>query len=96
MDERRDENLPVLADVRPIEREPEPGTLTVSASPAVQAAAVAATTFVAGAAAVMAVKRHQSRKLVRRRRRARKHGSELVQVVASRSFLVDVSVVDRG
>lgn len=91
-----DERLPVLADVRPIEREEQPGTLTLSASPAVQAAAVAATTFVAGAAAVMAVKRHNNRKLVRRRRKARKAGADLVQVVATRSFLVDVSLVDRS
>lgn len=62
-------------------------------SPAVQAAAVAATGLVAGAATVAAVRRVRTRGLpsVRRSRRARKPAA----IVASRSFLVDVHLLDR-
>jgi len=59
---------------------------------AAQAAAVAATTFVAGAAAVAAVRSRKVRKIARQRRRDR---ARLGKVVASRSFLVDVHVLNR-
>lgn len=76
--------------------------------PAVQAAAVAATGFVAGAAAAGLVRRRRRRReLVRsgglRRRaavRGRRSGSggvgELVQIVGSRSLLVDVHLLGGG
>jgi hypothetical protein len=54
-----------------------------------QAAAVAATGFVAGAATIAVARVAQGH---RRKRRARKRG-ELVKVVASRSFLVDVHLL---
>ena len=56
--------------------------------PAAQAAAVAATGFAAGMVTVAAVKRRRIRKAARRR-------SPLGKVVASRSFLVDVHMLDR-
>ncbi len=55
-----------------------------------QAAAVAATTFVAGAGLAALIRRRPVRAL-RRRRRSRHHG---LPVVATRSFLVDVHVLD--
>jgi hypothetical protein len=54
-----------------------------------QAAAVAATGFVAGAATIAAVRVARVR---HRRRRARKR-NQLVSVVATRSFLVDVHLL---
>ena len=75
-------------------------------APAVQAAAVAATSFVAGAAAVGLVQRRRHRRdLVRAgaRRRLGRGGSgrggaprsagELLQIVGSRSLLVDVHLL---
>jgi hypothetical protein len=71
--------------------------------PAVQAAAVAAGGFVAGAAVVGLVQRRQRRAAVlakgRRTRglgrggRAAQVGGELVQIVSSRSLLVDVHLL---
>ena len=72
--------------------------------PAVQAAAVAATGFVAGAAAAGLVRRRRTRReLVRsgsRRRvgaggrgRGGRAGGELLQIVGSRSLLVDVHLL---
>ncbi len=57
---------------------------------AAQAAAVAATTFVAGAGLAAVVRGRRSRKLSRRLTRRRKD----LPIVASRSFLVDVHVLD--
>ena len=57
---------------------------------AAQAAAVAATTFVAGAGLAAVVRGRKSRKLSRRLGRRRKD----LPIVASRSFLVDVHVLD--
>lgn len=69
--------------------------------PAVQAVAVAATGFVAGAAVVGLVGRHQRRALsqgastARRlgRGRGRDRGPEVLQVVHTRSLLVDVHLL---
>lgn len=65
--------------------------------PAVQAAAVAAGGFVAGAAVVGLVHRRQQRSAVlsRGRRSGRRGGKagELVQIVGSRSFLLDVHLL---
>ena len=96
----RDDLLPVLAEVRPIEREdPVGGELDRPlASPAVQAATVAATGFVAGVATVALVRRHAARKAnpaLRRRRRGKRRGSEVGEVLASRSFLVDIHLLNR-
>jgi hypothetical protein len=57
---------------------------------AAQAAAVAATTFVAGAGLAAVVRGRKSRKLSRGLGRRRKD----LPIVASRSFLVDVHVLD--
>ncbi len=57
---------------------------------AAQAAAVAATTFVAGAGLAAVVRGRRSRKLPGGLRRRRKD----LPIVASRSFLVDVHVLD--
>jgi hypothetical protein len=55
-----------------------------------QAAAIAATGFVAGAATVAAVVRVARGRSAKRQTRK---GNQLVQVVASRSFLVDVHLL---
>jgi hypothetical protein len=57
---------------------------------AAQAAAVAATTFVAGAGLAAVVRGRRSRKLSRRLGRRRKD----LPIVATRSFLVDVHMLD--
>jgi hypothetical protein len=60
----------------------------------VQAAAVAATGFVAGAATVAVLHRRRTRRAVRESRRSRaRRGVELLPVVGSRSFLVDVHLL---
>jgi hypothetical protein len=66
--------------------------------PAVQAAAVAATGFVAGAATLAAISRHvssRSRSPVKRRRK-RDVGPEMLSVLGTRSFLLDVHLLGRG
>lgn len=80
------EGLPVLAEVRTIER------ATPAVLPAVQAAAVAATGFVAGAATVVLVKRHSARKLARQRSGPRR-AVDMLPIVGSRTFLVDVHLL---
>jgi hypothetical protein len=81
--------VPVLADSRAVE--------PLAARPAIQAAAVAATSFVAGAATVAVIRRRGARRALRRarRRRAPRTG-EVLEIVSSRSFLVDVHLVNRG
>jgi hypothetical protein len=65
----------------------------VPAGPVVrQAAAVAVTGFAAGAATVAVVRRHRAKKAVRARRNARK---AIGEVRASRSFLVDIHLLNR-
>jgi hypothetical protein len=66
--------------------------LVVAGPVAVQAAAVAVTGFAAGAATVAVVRRHRARKQVRSRRKDRK---ALGEVRASRSFLVDIHLLNR-
>ena len=56
-----------------------------------QAAAVAATTFVAGAGLAAVIRHRPFRGAIRRRRRKGHHG---LPVLATRTFLVDVHVVD--
>jgi len=81
------DGLPVVAEVRTIERS-SPAPL-----PAVQVAAVAATGFVAGAATVALVKRRAARKLVRNSRGGSRRAVDMLPIAASRSFLVDVHVL---
>jgi hypothetical protein len=81
------EEVVVAAEVR------EVTVAAVSAPlPAVQAAAVAATSFVAGAATLALAKRHTAKKAARRRP---KNPRDLLPVVGSRSFLVDVHLLSR-
>jgi hypothetical protein len=77
------EAVPVLAEVRPIERSP-------ANLPAVQAAAAAATGFVAGAATIALVKR---RRLVRAQRNGSRRPVDMLPIVGSRTFLVDVHLI---
>ena len=84
------DGLPVLAEVRTIERA-APASL-----PAVQAAAVAATGFVAGAATVALVKRRSARKLAKNGRGGgSRRAVDMLPIAASRSFLVDVHVLGK-
>jgi hypothetical protein len=84
------DELPAVAEVRALE------PARPAASPAVQAAAVAATGFVAGAATV-AIARRRARRAAApaRRRRSRSRVAEIGEVVASRSFLVDIHLLNR-
>jgi hypothetical protein len=81
--------LPVLAEVRPIER------FQAAGLPAVQVAAAAATGFVAGAATVALVKRRSARKLARTQRYGPRRPVDMLPVLASRTFLVDVHLLAR-
>jgi hypothetical protein len=81
------EGLPVLAEVRPVER------VGAAGLPAVQAAAAAATGFVAGAATVALVKRRSARKLARAQRSVPRRPVDMLPVLASRTFLVDVHLL---
>jgi hypothetical protein len=83
------DGLPVLAEVRTVER------AAPAALPAVQVAAVAATGFVAGAATVALVKRRAARKLIRSSRSGSRRAADLLPIAASRSFLVDVHVIGK-
>jgi hypothetical protein len=81
------DGLPVLAEVRTVER------AAPAALPAVQVAAVAATGFVAGAATVALVKRRAAKKIVRNGRGGSRRPADLLPIAATRSFLVDVHVI---
>jgi len=83
------DGLPVLAEVRTVER-PSPASL-----PAVQAAAAAATGFVAGAATIALIKRRAARKVVRNGKSGPRRAADLLPITASRSFLVDVHVIGK-
>jgi hypothetical protein len=100
------DTLPVLAqDASVVDGFPYSGELSrPSAMPAVQAAAVAAGGFVAGAAVVGLVTRRRHRaatlakarsrsRLGRRRASAAGAGEQLVQIVGSRSLLLDVHLL---
>lgn len=95
--------LPV-PDVPRAEQEPPPpggptpaplsraGAIVAANPAAVQAAAVAVTGFAAGAVTVAAVRRRRLRKVTKANRKRRKAFGE---IRASRSFLVDVHLLDR-
>jgi hypothetical protein len=81
------DGVPVLAEVRALER-------TAPASlPAVQAAAAAGAGFVAGAATIALVRRRAARKAARQVRGGTRRTADLLPIVATRSFLVDVHVI---
>jgi hypothetical protein len=82
------DGLPVLAEVRTIER------ISPASLPAVQAAAAAATGFVAGAATLALVKRRSARKLARARSGPRR-AVDMLPIVGSRTFLVDVHLIGK-
>ena len=79
--------VPVLAESREL--------APFAARPVIQAAAVAATGFVAGAATIAVMRRRGARKALRRRKRTSRP-AEVLEIVSSRSFLVDVHLVNRG
>jgi len=83
------DGLPVLAEVRTIER-PSHASL-----PAVQAAAAAATGFVAGAATIALIRRRSARKTTRNGKNGSRRVADLLPITASRSFLVDVHVIGK-
>lgn len=83
------DGLPVLAEVRTVER---PASASL---PAVQAAAAAATGFVAGAATIALIKRRTARKLVRNGKTGPRRAADMLPIVGSRSFLVDVHVIGK-
>jgi hypothetical protein len=63
--------------------------------PAVQAVAAAATGFVAGAATIALVKRHNSRKPARVAKTAPRRAVEMLPIVGSRTFLVDIHLIGK-
>ena len=79
------DGVPVLSEVRAIE------SAAPSLLPAVQVAAVAATGFIAGAATLAVVKRRSARRLARARQQRR--AVDMLPIVGSRSFLVDVHLI---
>jgi|SRR5450755_321502 len=81
------DGLPVLAELRPIER-----VIPVSL-PAVQAAAAAATGFFAGAATLALVRRRSARKFAQARRSNSRRTVDMLPIVGSRTFLVDVHLI---
>lgn len=85
--------LPVLAPALPA-----PALATRSVAPAVQAAAVAAGGFVAGAVVVGVLGRGRRRiaagRQAPRLRRVKRSGGDVMQIVASRSLLVDVHLLE--
>ena len=83
------DGFPVLTEVRTVER------VSPASLPAVQAAAAAATGFVAGAATVALVKRRHARKLARTGRGGPRRAVDMLPIVGSRSFLVDVHVIGK-
>jgi hypothetical protein len=78
------EGLPVLAEVRTVERGSRPGL------PAAQAAAAAATGFVAGVATLALVKRHTARRVSRKSHR---RPADLLPIAGTRTFLIDVHLI---
>jgi hypothetical protein len=78
------DGVPVLAEARPV-------AATHAPLLAVQAAAVAATGFVAGAATLALVRRHSARKLARRS--VPRRAVDMLPIVGSRTFLVDVHLL---
>ncbi len=76
----------VVAEVRPLHPVP-------TVMPSVQAAAAAATGFVAGAATLALLHRHSARKLARAQRSAPRRAVDMLPIVGTRTFLVDVHLI---
>jgi hypothetical protein len=77
---------------------PEPVAVPATrpgAEVAVQAAAVAGASFVAGAGMVALLKNRKARKAALRLARGRRRRKGRIEVLGTRSFLVDVHFVDR-
>jgi hypothetical protein len=93
--DQRMEEAEEVVDGVPVLREeaPVPATRPSAAPVAVQAAAVAGASFVAGAGIVALVKGRRARKSAFKLGRGRK--AQKLEIVGSRSFLVDVHVLDR-
>lgn len=83
------DGLPVLAEVRPLE------TASYVSLPTVQAAAMAATGFVAGAATFALVRRYSAHRLARSRRLTTRRPIDMLPIVGSRTFLVDVHLIGK-
>lgn len=80
------DGLPVLNEVRAIER------VSPASLPAVQTAAAVATGFVAGAATIALARRRTARRLARSSAGSRRAVSGMT-IVGTRSFLVDVHLI---
>ncbi len=94
--------LPVVTDSEvglPATPEPPPSALELAAAHPLQTVAVAAGGFVAGVAVVSLVRRRRQRRALAARRLRPRRGAaagpvgELVQIVGSRSLLVDVHLL---
>lgn len=84
------DGLPVLAEVRPVEAVGAPAPAALATR---QVAAVAASGFVAGAATVALVRLHAQRKQARVQRSVPRRAIDMLPVVGSRTFLVDVHLL---
>jgi len=83
------DGLPVLAEVRPIEQRVAAGL------PMAQAAAAAATGFLAGAAAIALLRWLGARKPALPARGAPRRAAELLPVVGTRTFLIDIHLIGK-
>jgi hypothetical protein len=91
--------LPALAtELVPVARRSRGLVRSERSVPAALLPAVAAGSFAAGAAAVGLVRRRRPRasSAVGRRPRGRRGGSERLQIVGTRSLLLDVHLIGRG
>jgi hypothetical protein len=89
---------PEVVDGLPVLHEPAPVPAARPPAPvAVQAAAVAGASFVAGAGMVALMKNRKARKAALRFARGggRRRKGQRLDVIGTRSFLVDVHFVDR-
>src|SRR3954447_23887319 len=85
------EGIPVLAEAAPV-----PAPRAAATEVAVQAAAVAGASFVAGAGVVALLKSRKARRsALRLARGAGRRRKGRIEVVGTRSFLVDVHFVER-
>jgi hypothetical protein len=86
LDEETVDGLPVLSEVRTIE------PISSVSLPAVQVTAAAATGFVAGAATITLLRRRHSRRVTRS---APRRAVDMLPIVGTRTFLVDIHLVGR-
>ncbi len=96
MEEHSTDLVPVQGPVRPVDEEASAELLRREEVSLLPAVAAATSGFMLGVAAFVLVKvlrRPKSNRLVRRARRRR--GGDRLEIAASRSFLVDVHLLDR-